>query len=204
MIRHHPSDAILLAYAAGSLPLLHAQVLAVHLSACPNCNGELRRLEEIGGALLEGLPPIALQPHALSRAMARLDEAVAAPEPAAVPVSLEALAVRRWWWLGPGIRLMPLRRRDASNTRLDLIRVAPGVTMPAHGHTGLETACILQGGYSDETGEYAAYDLAESDGDLDHAPVASPGPDCICLTATTGRLRGRTWLSRLVQPLIGV
>jgi putative transcriptional regulator len=204
MIRHHPSDALLLAYAAGSLPSPHAQVLAVHLSACPHCHGELRRFEEFGGALLEGLPPMALRPNALSLTMARLDEAVAASEPAAVPVSLEALAVRRWWWLGPGIRLMPLRRRDASDTRLDLIRVAPGVAMPAHGHTGLETACILQGGYSDETGEYAANDIAESDGDLDHTPVASPGPDCICLTATSGRLRGHTWLSRLVQPLIGV
>jgi len=204
MIRHHPSDATLMASAAGHLPILHARVLAVHLSACPHCHAELRRMEEIGGALLEDLPPTALQPDALSRTMARLGEIVAVPEPAAIPVTLEALAVRRWWWLGPGIRLMPLQRRDASDTRLDLIRVAPGVAMPAHGHTGLETACILQGGYSDETGEYAAYDIAESDGDLDHAPVAAPGPDCICLIATTGRLRGHTWVSRLVQPLIGV
>ena len=210
MIRHHPSDATVLACAAGRLPVLHTRVLAVHLSACPHCHGELRRLEEIGGALLEDLPPSALRPDALSRTLARLGEAVAAPEPPAVPdtleapVTLDALAVGRWWWLAPGIRLMPLHRRDASLTRLDLIRVAPGVAMPGHGHTGLETACILQGGYVDETGEYAAYDIAESDGDLDHAPVASPGPDCICLTATTGRLRGHTWLSRLVQPLIGV
>jgi putative transcriptional regulator len=204
MIRHHPSDATLMAFAAGRLPVPHADVLAVHLSACPHCHVELRRMEEIGGALLEDLPPMALQPDVLSRTMARLGEAMAAPEPAAVPVTLEALAVRRWWWLGPGIRLMPLRRRDTSNTRLDLIRVASGVALPAHGHTGLETACILQGGYIDETGEYAAYDIAEIDGGVDHAPVASPGLDCICLIATTGRLRGHTWLSRLVQPLIGV
>jgi putative transcriptional regulator len=204
MIRHHPSDTILMAHAAGRLPVLHARVLAVHMSACPHCHGELQRMDEIGGALLDDLRPMALQPDALARTMERLGEVVAVPEPAAVPVTLEALAVRRWWWLGPGIRLMPLRRRDASNTRLDLIRVAPGVAMPAHGHTGLETACILQGGYFDETGEYASYDIAESDTDLDHAPVAAPGPDCICLIATTGRLRGHTWLSRLVQPLIGV
>jgi putative transcriptional regulator len=202
MIRHHPSDTTLMAYAAGRLPLPHARVLAVHLSACPRCNGEVRRMEEIGGALLEDLLPVALRPDALSHTLARLGEA--ASEPSSIPVTLEALAVGRWWWLGPGIRLMPLQRRDASQTRLDLIRVAPGVALPAHGHTGPETACILQGGYSDETGEYSAYDIAESDGDLDHVPVASPGPDCICLIATTGRLRGHTWLSRLVQPLIGV
>lgn len=204
MILHHPSDQTLMAHAAGCLPELHGRVLAVHLSACPHCRAALRHMEAIGGALLDDLSPMALQPDALSRTLARLGDAVADPEPEAVPVTLEALAVRRWWWLGPGIRLMPLRRRDESRTRLDLIRVAPGIAMPAHGHTGLETACILQGGYSDSTGEYAAYDIAESDGDLDHAPVASPGPDCICLLATTGSLRGHSWLARLVQPLIGV
>jgi putative transcriptional regulator len=161
-------------------------------------------MEEIGGALLGELSPIALLPDALSRTIARLDDVVAVPEPTAVQVTLEGLAVRRWWWLGPGIRLMPLQRRDASDTRLDLIRVAPGLAMPAHGHTGPETSCILQGGYRDETGEYALHDVAESDRDLDHAPVAAAGPDCICLIATTGRLRGHTWMSRLIQPLIGV
>jgi putative transcriptional regulator len=234
MIRHHPSEATLIAHAAGHLPALHARVLAVHLSACPHCRGELQRLEEVGGELLAALPPAPLQPDALARTLARLDQEAMAPPPAAAsavasaagpaaaaapatapatartaagapaPVTLEALAVGRWWWLGPGIRLMPLSRRDASGTRLDLIRVAPGVAMPGHGHTGSEMACILQGAYADETGEYSAYDIAEGDAALDHTPVASPGADCICLIATTGRLRGHTWLARLVQPLIGV
>jgi len=194
----------MVAHAAGQLPAPHATVLAVHLSACPQCRGELRRLEEIGGALVAALPPAPLRPDALARTMARLDEAALAAPIAPAAVTLEALAVGRWWWLGPGIRLMPLSRRDASGTRLDLLRVAPGVAMPGHGHTGLELACILRGAYADETGEYSACDIAEGDAALDHTPVASPGADCICLIATTGRLRGHTWLSRLVQPLIGI
>ena len=119
-------------------------------------------------------------------------------------MTLVALAVGRWWWLGPGIRLMPLHRRDATGTRLDLIRVAPGMALPGHGHTGPEMACILQGAYADETGEFAVHDIAEGDAALDHRPVASPGADCICLIATTGRLRGHTRLARLVQPLMGI
>jgi putative transcriptional regulator len=207
MIRHHPSEPTLIAQAAGHLPLLHARVLAVHLSACPHCRCELQRLEEVGGALIATLPPVALADDALSRVLARLDEpapAETAPVAPEVPVTLRDLARGRWWWLGPGIRLMPLSPRDASGTRLDLIRVAPGVAMPGHGHTGAEIACILQGAYADETGEYAAYDIAEGDAALDHTPVASAGQECICLIATTGRLRGHTWLARLVQPLIDV
>lgn len=202
MIRHHPSDTTLLAQAAGTLPVLHGRVLAVHLAACPACRATLQQMEAIGGSLLADLPPVAMQRDALARVLARLDEpAPADPAPA---TTLEALATGRWWWLGPGIRLMPLHRRDASGTRLDLIRVAPGVALPGHGHTGAEIACILQGSYADETGEYTHLDIAEGEPGLEHTPVAQPGRDCICLIATTGRLRGHTWVSRLVQPLIGV
>ena len=66
MIRHHPSEATLIAQAAGHLPLLHARVLAVHLAACPRCRNELREMEEVGGALLATLPPASLRPLPLT------------------------------------------------------------------------------------------------------------------------------------------
>jgi putative transcriptional regulator len=204
MIRHHPSDTTLMAHAAGHLPALHARVLAVHLAACPHCRDELRMMEEIGGALLATMPPAPLRADALERSLARLDDAMPIAAPRAAATTLESLATGRWWWLGPGIRLMPLVRRDASDTRLDLIRVAPGMALPGHGHNGPEIACILQGGYADETGHYNTFDIAEGDPSLQHTPVALPGPECICLIATTGRLRAHTWLARLVQPLVGV
>jgi putative transcriptional regulator len=204
MIRHHPFDAILIAQATGRLPALHAAVPAVHLSACPHCRGELRRMEEIGGALLAELPPEALRPDALARTLSPLHEEVVATPAAATTGTLGALAVGRWWWLGPGIRLTPLSRRAASGTRLDLIGVAPGVAMPGPGHTGPEMASVLQGAYADEAGGYSAYDVAEGDVALHHTPAALPGIDCICRIATTGRLRGHTWVAPLVQPLIGV
>jgi putative transcriptional regulator len=204
VIRHHPSEPTLMAQAAGRLLALHARVLAVHLAACPRCRDELRDLEEVGGALLAMPPPAAMRPDALAHTLARLDDAVRSAPSHAPVITLQALAIGRWWWLGRGIRLMPLARRDASGTRLDLLRVTPGIALPAHGHSGPEMACILQGGYTDATGDYAAGDIAEGDSALDHTPVASPGPDCICLIATTGRVRAHTWLARLVQPLIGV
>lgn len=214
MIRHHPSETTLIAKAAGTLPALHARVLGVHLAVCSHCREALRGMEALGGSILADLPPAPLQVDALNCALARLDMAepvLAAVAPGsagdanASPAALiAALAAGRWWWLGPGIRLMPLARRDASGTRLDLIRVSPGVALPGHGHTGAEMACILQGGYADATGEYNVYDVAEGDPTLQHAPIAAAGSDCICLIATTGRLLAKTWLARLVQPLIGV
>ncbi len=100
MILHHPSDATLIAQVAGTLPPLHARVLGVHLAACPLCRNALHDLEEVGGALLAALPPAPLRPDALARTLARLDDAVTAPEEPPAPTDLAGLATGRWWWLG--------------------------------------------------------------------------------------------------------
>jgi putative transcriptional regulator len=81
---HHPSDDVLLAYAAGSLPQPFALVVATHLALCPGCRAQVRRDEELGGVLLDELAPSTVSADAKLRVMARLDEDSAGPpEPAA-------------------------------------------------------------------------------------------------------------------------
>lgn len=205
MIRHHPSEATLLAQAAGNLPELHARVLAVHMAHCPRCRAALRQAEAVGGALLESLPEAALAPDALQRALDRLDDPGAPdPAPLAPPTTLAALAAGRWRWTGPGIAMMPLAPRDGTGTRLDLIRVAPGTALLQHGHHAFETTCVLEGAFDDGAGEFHPGDFAERDATLEHQPRSLPGETCICLIATTGRLRPRGLLGRLVRPLLGM
>lgn len=205
MIRHHPSEATLLAYAAGRLPEPHRIVLRTHLALCPACAQTVGLAIEIGGALLDESAPVALGEGALARTLDRLDLRDPAVPAAPVPVTVAALATGRWRWIGPGLRMMPLRPRDADDARLDLIRVAPGMELPTHGHTGTELTCVLQGAFRDETGVYTVGDVAEGDESLEHQPSAMPtGEVCVCLIATTGRLRAQSWLARLIQPLIGV
>ncbi len=205
MIHHHPSEATLLACVAGTLPEPHARVLAVHAARCPECRVALRRAEALGGALLETLPEAPLAEGALLRALDRLDEPPP-PEPAPVvpPTTLAALATRRWRWTGPGIAMMRLMPRDATGTRLDLIRVTQGTALLQHGHHAFETTCVLQGAFDDGTGIYREGDFAEGDAALEHQPRTLPGEACICLIATTGRLRPRGLLGRLVRPLFGM
>jgi putative transcriptional regulator len=203
---HHPSPATLLAHAAGRLPVAHGIVVRTHLALCAQCRAEAALGAAIGGTLLEDMPPAALAPDSLARVLGRLEM----PRPAAaplrpVPTTVEELATGRWWWIAPGMRLMPLLRRGSDDARLDLIKVAPGVRLPGHGHTGSELTCVLRGAFGDETGEYHTGDVAEGDEGLEHQPVALPvGEACVCLIATAGRLRAHDWLARLVQPLVGV
>jgi putative transcriptional regulator len=203
---HHPSAATLLAYAAGRLPVAHGIVVRTHLALCAECRAEAALAAAIGGEMLAELPPAALAADSLASVLGRLEEAAPPAPPARpVPTTVEQLATGRWWWIGPGMRLMPLLRRGADNVRLDLIKVAPGVRLPGHGHTGTELTCVLRGAFGDETGEYHAGDFAEGEPGLEHEPMALPvGQDCVCLIATEGRLRAHSWVARLVQPLVGV
>lgn len=202
---HHPSEATLLAYTAGSLPAPHSIVVRTHLALCQTCRETLRIATAVGGAFIEDVAPVALSSDALERTLARLGEKVPAAEPERVPVTVKDFATGRWWWLGPGIHLMPLIRRDKDDARLDLIRVAPGTALPGHGHVGFEITCVLDGAFGDETGEYRAGDVAEGGEELDHNPRAlDVGRECICLIATTGRLRAHSWLARAVQPVFGI
>lgn len=204
MIRHHPSEITLVAYAAGTLAEPHTRVVAVHTARCQACSAVLRQAEEAGGGLLDALPPGSLGPDALTRTLARLDAPAPMTEPEPTPVTLDGLAKGRWRWTGPGIAMMPLIPRGLNDSRLDLIRATPGTGLLEHSHTRFETTCVLQGAFSDVTGEYHVGDFAEADGGLAHRPTALPGEECVCLIATSGHLRPRGLLAWLVRPLIGM
>lgn len=209
MIRHHPAEATLLACAAGTLADAHARVIRVHAAMCPACAAGLRAAEAGGGALLEALEPTALAPDALARTLARLDAVPparkeAARDEAAAAFDFAALAKGRWRRVGPGIAMMTLMARDASDSRLDLIRVAPGRSLLAHSHEGSETTCVLRGAFEDGLGTYGPGDCVETDPALSHQPRALPGEECVCLIAVTHHLRPQSWLGRLVRPLLGM
>jgi putative transcriptional regulator len=206
MTARHPSDATLAAAANGTLPELHIGVIALHVQQCPLCQAALRACEAIGGALLETLDPAPLATTVLARTLTAIDADAAPKEPpnAAPPSLISAMAGGNWRWLAPGIHLKTLIARDATGTRLDLIRVAPGTALPAHDHTGPELSYVIQGAFADETGEYRIGDVAEGEPGLDHAPVALPGEHCICLIATTGRLRARSRIARAMQSMLDI
>lgn len=227
---HHPSDALLVAYGAGSLGEGLSLAVAVHLAHCPDCRATLAEVEALGGALLEDLPPAPLESLSLAATLDRLDreEAPANPckalrikphwgkpkagsTPAPVPAlprplrayvpSLDGLS---WQRLAPGVRRVELLPRTASGGAAQLLRIAPGTALPHHGHGGLELTVVLSGHFADELGRYGPGDLAEVDGDTNHQPIADSHRDCICLIATDAPLRFTGLMGRLMQPFIGL
>lgn len=227
---HHPSDALLVAYGAGSLGEGLSLAVAVHLAHCPDCRATLAEVEALGGALLEDLPPAPLESLSLAATLDRLDreEAPANPckalhlkprwskpntastteRPTPLPRPLRAyvpsLDGLSWQRLAPGVRRVELLPRTASGGAAQLLRIAPGTALPHHGHGGLELTVVLSGHFTDELGRYGPGDLAEVDGDTNHQPIADSHRDCVCLIATDAPLRFTGLMGRLMQPFIGL
>ncbi len=73
---------------------------------------------------------------------------------------------------------------------------------------GLELTCVLKGSFHDGSGQYLEGDVCEIGNEAeeqgssyDHRVRADPWGDCVCITAISGRMRFRSWVARLLQPM---
>lgn len=218
-ITHHPDVATLLCCSAGSQPEACAAVIASHLACCPECRAEVRKMQRIGEALFDTLEPSTMSQSAPIVAL-RAGEAEARPAEAGVrvpcarctgdvPPPLARLIGERldevpWRWIAPGIWTYRVPLSEGCCGDLRLFRIAPGRALPEHAHDGWELTLVLRGSYTDELGTFRQGDVADLDEGTEHRPVACPEQGCICLTATEKKLRFKSWLPRLLQPVLGL
>jgi putative transcriptional regulator len=94
--------------------------------------------------------------------------------------------------------------RTARGGTVRLLRLAPGVSVPHHGHVGTELTLILRGAYADAFGIFGPGDLAEHDEQDRHEPAVAGDEECLCLIATEAPLRFTGLVPRLMQPLFGI
>ncbi len=208
--QHHPSAELLLDYAAGALGEAESLLVATHLTLCPHCRAEVARLESVGAALMQSLPPLGLSDDGFDRLMRRLDEP--APPRAAVPLPpagepLLPAPLRQYVggalpWRRVMAGLDEIRLPVQGKASAKLLRVGAGRAMPQHTHEQHELTLVLHGAFHDGLGYYARGDVSDADHTVDHRPVADPQMDCICLAVTDAPLRLTSWWGRLVNPFV--
>jgi putative transcriptional regulator len=211
-ITHHPAPENLLTCSAGAMPEAYAAVMASHLDICPECRREVSVLESIGGVLLADLPPAALSHlgKGASRVAITSGAAVHDRKQTDVPRPIQrfvgaTLDSVKWRRIVPGIwqHVIPLSTSAKSNASLRLLKVAPGVALPDHGHSGSEMTLILQGAFRDNGKPYNLGDFIELDETAEHAPIADMSSGCICLVASEGRMKFRGLVARAAQRFLG-
>lgn len=208
-ISHHVPDSMLAAYSAGSLPQAYAVVVAAHVSMCPDCRAALGAHQTVGGALLETTGTVDVSSGLKSGLMAMLDGPYE-PEPqysrsGIYPAPIVEVMQGRapnWRRLGMGVKQDILSEGPDGSVRL--LYIPPGQAVPDHSHGGSELTLVLQGSFSDETGQFGVGDLEVADEQLEHTPVADEGDACICIAATDAPLRFRSLMPRLLQPIFRI
>jgi len=208
-IRHHPSETTLAELAAGMLDEGSTLVVATHVSLCPICRRAVRKLEAVGGAMLDDLEPTPLQAGARDAVFARLSEPspVDGADPGAdvaegLPAPLAAHKLGRWRWIGRGVYWRSVEIDRSGETRVFMLKAAPGIRLPDHRHQDREWTCVLHGAFTHAGGTYAAGDFDEADESVEHHPSVDPGETCICLVAMRGGIELQSFAGRLLQPLV--
>ena len=210
MSTHHPTEEYLVHYAAGVLPEAQAVLVAAHLTFCPACRATVRDAEALGGLFAEATPS-----EVAGERVPDLETDISGMLPAPAQALLTGadtpaplhpfigarLADIPWRTFWPGMQTARIATGDTS-LDLRLLRLKPGLGMPVHTHGGDELTLVLQGSYTDETGQYRRGDVAMADDSLTHYPVADAGEPCICLTVIEAPLKFRSPLARLAAHLL--
>ena len=210
-IRHHLSEPLLMAYAAGTLPEAFGLIVASHITMCDECRASLAGFEAVGGAVMEDVGEVALAEGSLDSVLARLSppdrRPIIAKRAGTLPTPLMDyiggdLSAIKWRSLGMGVKQAILPTDSKASARL--LFIPAGQAVPDHGHRGTELTLVLQGAFSDSSDRFAPGDLEIATEDFQHTPVAEAGADCICLAATDAPLRFKGLLPRLLQPLFRI
>lgn len=216
IIRHHPQPDTLMSYASGTLPGAIAGLVACHLSICPQCAGAVRRLELVGGLMLERVAAEAGDPDKARRAAQRVYVAEAAaslapqavrPADAMLPAPLARYlgmsgAEIPWRSVGKGVQQFRVKLARGGG-EIRLVRAPPRRRLLEHSHRGMELTMVLRGSYRDKTGEYHPGDVADLGEDVEHQPKVSSPEECICIIASEKPPRYSHFLARLMQPIMG-
>lgn len=212
-IHHHLTDALLMAYSAGTLPEAFNLVVATHLSMCDTCRAAADSFDAVGGTMLDSSDMAAMSMDAFEATMRLIDapaetqiRAKVSPD-ALFPSPLHAyvggdLDAVKWRAIGGGVRQAILPTSKEASARL--LHIPAGVAVPDHGHRGTELTLVLQGAFRDEEDRFGPGDVEVANEDLFHTPVAEPGLDCICLAATDAPLRFRSLIPRIAQPFLRI
>ncbi len=202
--RHHPSDGVIVAYASGTLEPGFGLVVGAHVEQCALCRERVMACEAVSGAALKEIGEVEVAPDALTQVLARLDVQSTAPAKADTRPLLERLPLKSRKWVAPGVWVAAVDTPHASNNRIYVLSVGPGMPTARHQHSGAEFCTVLKGAYRDELGVFSAGDFAAAEGDLNHQPMVEGDEACVCLFATEGRLKPQGLLGGLAFALADV
>ncbi len=209
---HHPEGDDLVAYASGASSEWVSLVVACHLTYCAECRSEVALLDQLGGALLDGINPE-------EGSGPPRETAPAGREPARPRRSSSPIAARlprplhdyfrdpspRWRFLAPGLQHVPLTLTVGS-VPARLLQFKPAFVVPEHAHTGLEMLLVLDGELQDSVTRevFRTGDLSRREEGTTHSQRISSNEPCICLVVNETPVDPTSMWGKVLKALTGL
>ncbi len=217
---YHPHDEVLLDHVTGASSPAESLIVSLHLEFCDHCRRVVADLFSLGGAMLDAIEPAFVSPQMFNKTLHAIGQGAGTPPaeapsviprvptfaagwPAPLREQVVASRLGRWRWLPAGFRA--LRVPFAEDDARVWVMKAPGGRGPfTHTHAGEEWTVVLQGGFTDETGTYAAGDFVSVGTGDTHHTVAEPGEGCVCVLLVRAAPVYTTWPGKLLAPFVRI
>jgi putative transcriptional regulator len=217
MISYHPTYAQLKSYVAGTLPVNTALIIASHIDLCERCQDICRVLEQEMARTEIEETQVAPLPASFDGMMESIlsgpeDVPVISSEsqinptieldgkPFDIPRALQRLVPVQpnWSKLAGRVWLAPVSVTEDEN--IHFIYMEKGAQVPEHTHRGVEHSLVLEGGFSDELGDYLTGDFTTLSHAHKHRPVTQEDEGCLVLSVVDQPLHFTSGLARLLNP----
>ncbi|MBX2807191.1 MAG: ChrR family anti-sigma-E factor [Cellvibrionaceae bacterium] len=210
-------------FVAGSLAPAQAIAVSAHLAYCSQCRQQVKKLETLGGQLLEGLAPANVDAEDFEKLLAHLDQATtdkqhteastahtnAATDPTDkdLPFIINQLLSRQislqWKSIGTSLKSAHLHTGQITH-EVSLHRIAAGGKIAQHDHRGEEITLVMKGSFSDEDGLYQTGDFVLKQPGEVHRPLAAKHEPCLCLVVQQAPIALTGLLTKWINPFLKI
>ncbi|ODS22762.1 hypothetical protein AB835_12310 [Candidatus Endobugula sertula] len=218
LIHHHPTDELLSAYCAGSLPLSQALCLSAHIEMCKTCQTNSQRLSQLGAYIFNHTKPATVNNDLKEKIFSQLDQRpyhlktterksmAAGHASAEVPKCLKQFVASNYDELNWHRVSFAIRQANictgGNGAQVSLMRIKAGGKAGLHTHMGNEFTTVLKGAFSDESGLFQQGDFVVRDSQHKHRPAATKDSECICLTVLEAPIQFTGYFTRWLNPLL--
>lgn len=212
MANYHPSDELLMSFAAGQLPNALGIIAACHHQTCKQCQSKVRKYEQLGAVLIETTTAISMSDNSLDNLLDRLDSTPSPNEATTfigdprIPKPLRRFVPEYfdqlpWSGFSSSIKEYSLPFSDDTYTA-KFYKISAGKQLPIHTHKGNEFTLVMEGSFSDKAGDYHSGDFILADTQTVHQPKAANDADCICFAVMDAPLKMTGFFGRMLNPFL--
>ena len=211
MTKFCPSITLLKDFVFGHLTNGKDLIVKSHLTFCPKCRKEVRKLENIAGFLFENdLESICKKEPSIDNTLAKITSSDKGKEEkplqtikgGVLPQVINNFIGKsssdiNWRFRLPGIYDYQIENSNEEN--IYLLKVEPGSKILQHTHEGEESTIILKGKMQDGEKTFSSGDISILNDNHTHNPQVIGTETCLCLVVMSGKVKFTGRFSRALN-----